>query len=362
MLKRLKPHLSKIIRKRTSVDRDLEKGLRLDRNERVTNFSDFVIEDIYKSLPKYIFNAYPDTESLYEKLSKWLKVKSEELYVTNAITEGIRIVFETLVNPSDKVVMLSPIFPMYKIYAQIYQASFCPINFKENLSLDKKELIDSIDKDTVLACIPNPNLPIESILTLDEIRPLAEKCKKNNTALVIDEAYAFFGSESAIPLIKEYDNIIVFQTFSKAFGLAGIRLGYMVSNEENIEYLSKTRSLVESNGISMGIAEYMLGHQEIMNNYVKSVKEGREYVKNKLKELGFRFFGGDFTNGMLIFLNNKTETEDLLNYLKSKKIYIRGSFEAPIENCLRLTLGPKPEMEIFIKALMDWKNQQNTKI
>jgi histidinol-phosphate aminotransferase len=339
------------------VGRDLKRGIRLDRNERVTNFEDSIINKIYKSIPQYILSAYPDTEALYEKLSKWLKVNSGELYIINGITEGIRIVFETLVNPKDKVVVLSPTYPMYKIYAQIYQATFCPVNFKEDLTFDKKELLDSIDKHTVLVCLPNPNLPIESLLTLDEIRQLAEKCKETDTALVIDEAYTFFGSETAIPLIKEFDNIIIFQTFSKAFGLAGIRLGYMVSREENIEYLSKTRSLVESNGVSMKIAEYMLEHPGIMNDYVKNVKEGSKYVKDRLKELGFRFLGGDFTNGMLIFLENKKQTEDLLNSLKAKKIYIRGSFEYPIENCLRLTLGPKAEMEIFIKALSDWKNQ-----
>jgi len=357
MKKRFKPHLLKIVRKRTSVGRDLVNGLRLDRNERVINFDDSILNDIYKFLPKHIMTAYPDTESLYEELSKWLKINKEEIYITNAITEGIRIVFETLVNPFDKVVMLSPTYPMYEIYAKIYQASISPVKFSADLTLDRKTLLDSIDKNTVLVCIPNPNLPVESMLTLDEIRQLAEKCKKCDTALVIDEAYAFFGSKSAMSLIKEYDNIIVFQTFSKAFGLAGVRLGYMVSNKENIEYLSKTRSLVESNGISMSIAEYMLKHPKIMQDYVRDVKDGYGYLKKELKKLGFRYFGGEFTNGILIFLNNKTDTENLISYLSSKKIYIRGSFEFPIENCVRLTLGPKAEMAKFIKALSDWKNQ-----
>ncbi len=311
-------------------------------------------------MPRHILNVYPDTDSIYEKLSQWLKVKKEELYLTNGITEGIRIVFETLVNPADRVVMIAPTFPMYNIYAQIYQANFHPVNFLKDLTIDKKQLLDSIDINTVLAIIPNPNLPIESYLTLNEIRQLAEKCMKTDTALLIDEAYTFFGSESAIPLIKEFENIIIFQTFSKAFGLAGIRLGYIVSNEENIAYLSKTRSLVESNGISMGIAEYMLQNPGIMNEYAKEVQKGRDYIKSELSKLGFRYFGGNLTNGMLIFLNNKKETEDLLAFLKLRKVYVRGSFEQPIENCLRITLGPIPEMKKLIEALSDWKNQKMT--
>ena len=358
MKKQFKPHLLKIERKRTSVGRDLENGLRLDRNERVTNFTNSIIKDIFKNMPNYSFNAYPDTDCLYKKLSDWIGISEDEIYITNGITEGIRIAFETLVYPNDKIVLISPTFPMYKIYADIYQAKNIPVGFLDDLSLDIDYLLDSIDNDTCLVCLPNPNLPIESFLSADQIKIIADKCNDCSAMLIVDEAYAFFGAESAIPLIKEYDNIIVFQTFSKAFGLAGIRLGYMVSNKENINYLTKTRSLVESNGITMAIAEYMLDHLEIKDLYVKELKEGRNYVKQKLKIMGYNFFGGDFSNGMLIFLNNKKETEDLLQTLRDKKIYLRGSFEDPINNCVRLTLGPKEIMEKFIMVFSEWNEKK----
>lgn len=352
--KRFKPHLVKIERKRTSVGRDLEYGLRLDRNERVTNFPKKIIKDMLNQVPDYIFNTYPDVDSLYAKLAGWLGVKAEEVYITNAITEGIRIVFETVVSPNDKVIVLSPTFPMYEIYAKIYQADYSPLYFKSDLSLDLDSLLNSIDNKTCLVCLPNPNLPIENFFSLKQIRRIADKCKECDSILAIDEAYAFFGAETALPLIREFDNIIVFQTFSKAFGLAGIRLGYMVSIKNNIDYLMRTRSLVESNGISMAIGEYMLEHAEIMKKYTEEVKEGAEYVKEQLKKLGYRFHGGSYTNGMLIFLESKDATEDLLRYLKKEKIYLRGSFEPPIDNCIRLTLGPKPIMEKVIVSLLSW--------
>ena len=358
MIKRTKPHLEKIERKRTSVGRDLEKGLRLDRNERVSNFSDAIINEILKTLPKHIFSAYPDTEELYEKLAQFLKLRKEEIYLTNGITEAIRIIFETLINPSDRVVMLSSTYPMYGIYAQIYEAVVVPVKFSSDLQLNKDELISAITKDTALVCLANPNLPIESYLSINEIRQLADKCKEVDATLVVDEAYAFFGAKSATSLIKEYDNIIIFQTFSKAFGLAGIRLGYMISTQENIEYVSKTRSLVESNALSMKVAEYLLDHLEIKDAYVEDVKKGLSYIRPALKELGFRVFGGDYTNGMLVFLAKKSETEDLLQFLRSKNIYIRGSFEAPIENCLRLTLGPLNQMKALIAAMAQWKRSR----
>ena len=347
--RRFKQHLVDIKRVRTSVGRDLQKGLRLDRNERVTDFPQKIMKDLYKILPSYLLNAYPDVDRFYDTLSKWLKIPVEQLYVTNAITEGIRIVFETLVSKNDEVVIIEPTFPMYKIYGKIYQAKVKEVTFRKDFTLDVRSLCDAINERTSLVCIPNPNLPIESVLTLEEIRKVADKCRQCGTFLVIDEAYAFFGTKSAMPLLSKYDNIIIFQTFSKAFGLAGVRLGYMISTKENIEYLSKTRSLVESNALSMSIGEYMLKHPKIMYEYVTGLKQGKEYVQKRLSQLGIRWSGGNFSNGMLIFLNDKQQTQELLEALRKKKIYLRGSFEYPIENCVRLTLGPKPAMARFMR-------------
>jgi histidinol-phosphate aminotransferase len=243
---------------------------------------------------------------------------------------------------------------MYHIYGQIYQAEWRDVEFSKDLTMDIKQLHAVIDDEMVLVCVPNPNLPVESLFSPDEIRRLADKCRKSGAVLVVDEAYYFFGSRSVVPLVREYDNLVVFQTFSKALGLAGARLGYMVSNKDNVEYLSKTRSLVEVNGISAAIGEYIIDHPEIMHDYVRGVEEGREYVKKELQRLGVRYFGGNVTNGMLIFLRDKDDTENLLATLKEDQIYVRGSFEPPIENCVRLTLGPKEAMEKFIAVLARW--------
>lgn len=359
MNKHFKPNLLAIERKRTSVGRDIENGLRLDRNERVTNFSDKEISEIYSSLPKYIFNVYPDTDKIYAKLSKSLGVDENKLYITNAITEGIRIVFETLVCPGDEVLIISPTYPMYNIYARIYQAKLREVLFSDKLTVDFDKLVSSINKDTCLLLLPNPNLPIENYFTLAQLRVLSGACKKYDTMLVIDEAYMYFGSESAISLIDEFDNIIILRTFSKAFGLAGIRLGYMVSTAENIAYLSKTRSLVESNGISMAVGEYLLEHPEIVKRYCKQVNEGGELLRGRLAQLGFKFSGGEKTNGMLIFLESKQETEDVIEFLKRRKIYVRGSFDPPITNCIRITLGPVECMEKFLNGFKDWLKTRN---
>lgn len=353
-----KPHIDNLVRYQTSFGRDLNEGLRLDRNERVSNFSPAVFEDILNKFKSYSISASPDTDVLYRKIAKFLDIPKEMIYITSGITEGIRILFETLTNPGENVIVLHPTYPLYSIYAKMYQIEYRKFGFKKDLSPDWDSLYRSIDDKTTMVMIPNPNLPVECMFSVEEIRCIADKCREHSAALVIDEAYHYFGAPTVMKLIDEYDNLVVMRTFSKAFGLAGIRLGFMISTLENIRYLSKTRSLVETNTLSAGIAEYMLDHPQYMYDHVQEVKEGGKYLQDEFTKLGLRWFGGNYTNGILIFLKNEDETGSLIDYLKKRKIYIRGAFEPPYNICIRVSIGQREMMEIFIKALKCWLEQR----
>lgn len=358
MKSHFKSHINNLVRYQTSSGRDLDYGLRLDRNEKVSNFAEEVIADIFSKFKSYSLSASPEATSLYQKIAKSLNIQIEKIYITNGITEGIKFLFETLTNPGENVVVLDPTYPMYSVYAKMYQTEYQKFIFKKDLSPDWNSLYDNIDDYTTLIMIPNPNLPIECMFTIEEIRSVADKCKEHRSVLVIDEAYYYFGAPTVLELIDEYDNLVVMRSFSKAYGLAGLRLGFMVSSVENIQYLSKTRSLVESNTLSMAIAEYILDHPELRENHVREVKEGSQYIQKELTNLGLRWFGGNVTNGILIFLNNENESKDLVAYLKKKKIYIRGSFEPPYHSCVRVSIGAKKIMELFIESLKDWLEQR----
>ncbi len=359
MKNHFKPHIENLVRYQTSLGRDLDNGLRLDRNERISNFSAEVLSDIFSKFKPYSLSASPETDMLYQKIAMSLGVQREKIYVTCGITEGIRILFETLTHPCENVVILDPTYPMYSIYSRLYQTEHRKFGFKEDLSPDWNSLYQGLNEQTAMVMIPNPNLPIESMLSIDEVRRIADKCKEHRAVLVIDEAYHYFGAPTVLGLLNEYDNLVVMRTFSKAYGLAGLRIGFMVSTPENIEYLSKTRSLAESNTLSMGIAVYMLDHPELMQRHVKEVKEGSQYLQGELTKLGLRWFGGNVTNGILIFLNNENETKDLSSYLKERKIYIRGAFEFPYNVCVRISIGPKEIMAKFIESLKNWLVQRN---
>jgi histidinol-phosphate aminotransferase len=343
-----------LVRYQTSVGRDLTSGLRLDRNERADNFPATILKDIFDQLPAYSLTASPEASSLYARISESISVSSDQIFVTAGITEGIRILYDLGCELGDNIVCIHPTYPMYEVFADMYGVEYRRILYDlSTLQPIEKLLFDNLDDRTRFVFLPNPNLPIESYYSKEKLDEFAKACDKYDCFLVIDEAYHFFGAPSALELIERHENVIVLRTFSKAYGLAGLRIGFMLSNRENIEYFSKSRSIVENNSLSMAIAEYMLKNPEIMLSHVRAVGEGAKYFKKCLDELGYTWHGGQVTNGILIFLENSEDSIRLVDELKKKNVYIRGGFETPYDRCVRVSLGRESQMKVVVDSMVD---------
>ena len=144
------------------------------------------------------------------------------------------------------------------------------------------------------------------------------------------------------------------RTFSKAWGLPSIRLGFLVTNKKLCKYVSKCRSLVETNALSYQIAMWALSNKKILDNHVSEIKKGSKYIQKSLKKLNIFFKGGNVTNAILIKLKNKKEPEKLRLFLRKRKIYIRTNFRDNIEDYVRISLGPVKKMKIFVDAFNFW--------
>lgn len=351
--KRFKPHIEALQRYQTSSGRDLN-GLRLDRNERVVPLPADVVAEIMAQFVPADLAAHPESGPFYKKLSAFLGIAEDHLYVTNGITEGINFLYFTLTSPSDNVVVLDPTYPMYAVFARLNNLDYRPFGYTAGLLPDWAALERQVDANTAMVVVANPNLPVESSFTREEVRRLAAIAARANAFLVVDEAYHYFGAETVIDLVDEIDNLIVMRTFSKAFGLASARVGFMVSCPRNIQYISKTRSLVESNTYSMRICEYMLDRPEIMRAHVADVGVGATTLREGLADMGLRFHGGKVTNGILIFLDRTGMADDCVRYMRARNIYIRGGFTGPFADCVRVSIGRQQEMKQFLAAMGDW--------
>lgn len=358
MKQHFKEHIKALKRYQTSLGRDLEHGCRLDRNEKVSNMPDDVMAEIFRQFRNYSLSASPESAILYERIADNLKIVKEKIYMTCGITDGIKVLYETLTSPGDNVIVLDPTYPMYMVHAKLQQLDYRKFSYADGCQPDLTTLYRNMDQKTKIVVIPNPNLPIESVFMVDEVRDIAQECRERGIVLVIDEAYHYFGAPTVLSLIDEFDNLIVFRTFSKAYGLAGIRLGFMISQPENITYFSNMRSLVESNTLSMTVAQYFLEHPQFRDAHVKEVNEGGKYLQEELTRLGLRWYGGNVTNGILIFFESKDQADAIVQYMREEKIYIRGSFEEPYHACIRVSLGSKEILKKFVDALKIWLEQR----
>jgi len=343
--------LTKIKRLRIAENRDLINGLRLNRNERVQDWENNIYNKIFSKLKKYQLGSYPDNSRIYQKISEFFNIDEETLLVTSGIDGAIKTIWEILTKPGTLIGLIGPSYAMYEVYSNIYDTNLEIIQYDpKSLKLDRKKLFKFLKKKPRILFLPNPNQPIEDNLTLKEISSLCEYAKKNGTYIVIDEAYYHFGIKSSLPLVKKHKNLIILRTFSKGFGVPSIRLGFLVSDSVNIEFLSKTRLAYESNLFTDEVAIYLMKNFKKVEKYINKVIEGREYTKKKLIELGLDV-NGRKGNYLLVGFESKETASKLYNYLLKNKIYVKGNYKSPLENYILITCGPKNIMNILIKRI-----------
>jgi histidinol-phosphate aminotransferase len=344
-----KTYLSDLKRIRAgSSIRDISSGILLDRNERTIPFSGEITKLLHEKLANINLGLYPEMPPFYEKLSNWLNVKNDEIYITEGVSGAIKSLVETLTIPGlSNVVFPYPTFALYKVYCEMFNVKPILINYHSDYKLNYEELIRSINEDTAIVFLPNPNVPIHGTIELDKIKSLAELCMEKNVLLALDEVYYPFSTITGIKLIYDFSNVLVMRSFSKAFGLAGIRLGYMIGNNDIIDYVSKTRTGYESNSISIEIASFFIDNYTVILDYVQEVKEGLDFLKSELDTLNIENNGGYTGNNIFINLKDEALVNNIVKSLSKKNIYVRGDWPYPYNCGISVTGGPKLLMRNF---------------
>lgn len=348
---RYKKHLKGLVRTRAGTYRDVSEGLFLERNERIAPYDKTTLKLLSKRLMGSRFNLYPDVGPFYRRLADFFGVGEDMIYITEGVSGAIKSLFESLMEPGDNVIFPVPTFALYPVYCRMFDAEARTIGYGDDHRLDIKKTLSLLDKKTSILFLPNPNVPIEGGVDLKTIAYMADRCRKNGTFLAVDEVYFGFGGPTAVDLVKDFDNLFVMRSFSKAFGLAGIRVGYLIGAKKNIEYVSKMRTGYEANTLSMETASFFLDHYHIVEGHIEAVKDGLAYLKSELDTLGLEYTGGDTSNFIFVDLHDRALVERLTRDLLKKKIYIRSNWPEPYSNGFSVTGSPKAIMKIFVKEL-----------
>lgn len=315
----------------------------LERNERTIDFSESVIADLRNLVTGFRLRAYPEMDEFYEALSTWSGFAVSELLATDGADGGLQRVFATYVSEGDRVAIMSPSYAMYPIYCKMYGANVHSLTFDDQLRLSFDTVFALARPEMRLIALVNPNQPIESCFTLEEIRELASRCQRNDVLLLVDEAYFHFCRITAAPLVREFPNVIIARTFSKAFGLAGLRIGYLISQAPVIKALRALKPIYEINNLNAAFATYFLRNANIMESYVADVDAGRQVLTEFFSHYNC-FLHGKHSNTLLVGLPETVSARPLTQWLHERKWLVRAETARPTRNHLRITLGPAAQM------------------
>lgn len=321
-------------------------NLRLDFNENTVGIPSWLLEKIRARLDAEHLAVYPEYEQIRPKLARHFGVHENELVLTNGTDEAIQLLVNTYVNAGDRVIVLRPSYAMYRFYAQLAGAQLVEIPYHAtDLSFPMEELLQALAWQTRLVLLANPNNPTGTTIPLDQLRALLTAAPQ--TAILVDEAYYEFSGITALPLIYEFPNLFVSRTFSKAYGLASLRLGCLFSRSSNTAWLRKAQSPYSVNGFAVLAAEVLLEEPGYVEEYARQVKSAREKLCQALTERGIRFFPSQ-ANFVLIQVGDRTRL--FCEAMRRRGVLVRDrSYELP--GCVRVTVGTPDQVERFIAAL-----------
>ena len=319
--------------------------LRLDFNENSIGCSPKVIEKL-RQITAEDLSIYPTYSKLLEKISEYVNVPSNQILATNGTDESIKCFFDTFVEENEEIIILSPTFAMFRVYADAAGARVKEIPYKKDLSFPLKELLSNINSKTKLVLIANPNNPTGTSINNRGIRRILNKNK--DTLVIIDEAYYDFYGKTASLLLN---NLAITRTLSKAFGLASIRLGFIVSNMDVIKDMKKVISPYSVNGVASTLAITALEDKKYVDGYVSEVNKSKEILYNAFKELNIKYFTSD-TN--FIIVNFGEDCNRIYNELKKRSILVRNRSKYPLlKGCLRMGIGTLEQTNNFLRTLKE---------
>ncbi len=301
------------------------------------------------------FNRYPgkDISTLQEKLAQLKGIDTGQLLLGNGSDESLDLIFRAFCEPyQHSILCFAPTYSMYKIWAQVNAVAIKEVPLLVDFEWTAKWALENIEPTTRLIFICTPNNPTGNAVALNEIEKL---CREFAGLVIVDEAYIDFSEQpSALSLLKNYPNLVVIQTLSKAWGLAGVRIGLAMASLEIINVLNKIKPPYN---ISSANAKAALLRLENGNTYKKEVQLIKSQKVQLIKALNdikqvVKIYKSD-ANFLLVRFKNGTQ---LFDYLKTRNIIVRDrSRELNCENCLRLTVGTPEENTKLIEAIKTFK-------
>lgn len=323
-------------------------GLRLDFNENTVGCSPRVLDRL-RSLTGEDLARYPVRDVGERAAAAHFGIPADELLLTNGTDEAIHLVCETYLERDDEAIVVVPTFAMFEIYAAATGAKVISIPAGNDFVFPTETVIARLSERTRFIAVANPNNPTGAFVPISDLLRIAKAAP--NAAVLIDEAYFHFCGETAVGAWRDVPSLFVSRTFSKAYGMAGLRIGVLMGNREHMTMLRRASSPYNLNAVALACLPAALADIEFVTSYVAEVKQGRRELESELETWGVRFWPSR-ANFVLMYLGEKCKP--FMQKMRERGILVRDrSSDYGCKDCARITLGSREHNARMLASLRE---------
>ena len=324
---------------------------RYDMNENPEGLPEEFVAEVVKEITPEFLAVYPEPDKFLQKYADYIGVSYDNVLATNGSDMAIRYLLEVFCEKGKEVLTVTPSFEMYAVNCSILGLKHRAVSYKEDLSIDVDEIVDSITGETDIVVLLNPNNPVGNVYTTEDLEKIVAKAGACGAIVIVDGAYHYFYKETFLPYALEKDNVVILRTFSKLFSLAACRLGMIISNPDIIGYVRKSRLTFEANSIALLFAERLLDHRDVIDGLVQAADAGKTYILGRLRESGYKVRD---CRGNFIFIETRKKPKELEKALKEKhKILVKTYGNELLKKYVRVSTGSAGAMEFFAQKFLE---------
>src|ERR1700687_3264738 len=321
-------------------------GLRLDFNESTVGCSPRVLARL-RSLDSELLARYPEREPVEKEVAGFLGLDPAQVLLTNGVDEAIHLLSSTYLDPGDEALIVTPTFAMYAIFAQAEGARVVEVRAGDNFAFPAQDLPTRVSPRTRLIAVANPNNPTGAAVAVDVLIQIAQSAPE--AAVFVDEAYFEFHGETVIGRTRQIENLFVARTFSKAYGLAGLRIGILAGEARQMAMVRRVASPYNVNAAALAVLPEALQDQGYVGRYVAQVLSNRDKLQQELGNLGLHYWPSH-ANFVLVHIG--PAHAEFVQALRDRGILVRDRHTDPgCEGCVRLTVGSHEHAQTLIGAL-----------
>lgn len=345
-----KPHLQDLVRTDSADIRG--DFVRLDRNDRASALPQEVLREIFATFDPGALSSYPDPKPLIEAFAASVDLPASHMVATNGSDAAIRRAFQAFVAPGDDVVMADPSYAMYSVYTRIAQARAVQLDYGVDLALPADRWLRAVSNGPRMICLSNPDNPTGAVLPRAQVIEIVAAAARRDVICLVDEAYYPSHNETVIGAVRDYPNLIVTRSLSKAYGLGGVRAGFACAQPVLIQALAKVKGLHEVNAMAVHAGCYLLARPEVVRGFLAEFEAGRAVLAQFARRHNFGLPACP-TNFQLIALPDRLDASALVAELRKRGFLIKGGFGHPLSHCVRVTLNGPEIMQQFVDVFED---------